>query len=603
MRTRTFGIALIVVLVLGLALAPVAPAPVEAQPFGGLTLSVDRGAGGTYALGEPIIATYVLPTTGTMRLYRITSAGRQLVTEGLLSSTTGTINLIAGPPTGLHRLVMELYTGAQFLARGETSYNVGGSPTPGTVIGCNSSLNGGLQGPFDQVQYTFAGTAGTFVSASVAATGGIPLRITITAPSGQVIQTGTNYLPPQAPLPYSANYTITVAGTGQMGARPILSFQLSLTCTGNPTPPAQQATISVDRGQGGTYQLGQPIYVNYTLPQPGYLRVVVDTSTGKRIADQGPANATVGSMTLIAGPPAGLHRLRLHLIVNNQTVASAETYYYVQGGLGLALPPTDDNELSYQIGPNLACNTSVAGQLVDSGDNPQLAFSASAGTVVSASLASSTPLTLELIDPLGLVIATGQNGLPATRLDYDGEYRIELGEEGPFGVALNASYALTLNCTAPAVMQPVTAPTIGQTVLAPFNTVVYPAGWNIVGGPVGTEFPVPLYEWDPLTESYELVPAGQPVEAGQGYWAYFAQPTTVNLLGAGHRSVAVEAPALQWVQVANPSPDGSAVVIGAEVLYVLDPATNSFVEATSLAPGQGGLAMSTTNGYITITAQ
>lgn len=128
----------------------------------------------------------------------------------------------------------------------------------------------------------------------------------------------------------------------------------------------------------------------------------------------------------------------------------------------------------------------------------------------------------------------------------------------------------------------------------------YPPGWNIVGGPSGTTFPVTLYRWDPAPGQYATLSPGTPVQAGQGYWAHFDQPTMVSLAAA----VAAPLPTVpggEWVMVANPysgdcaginvgppSPGGShdPNVVAADTY---DPQQGGYNQANGalLTPGQG----------------
>lgn len=135
-------------------------------------------------------------------------------------------------------------------------------------------------------------------------------------------------------------------------------------------------------------------------------------------------------------------------------------------------------------------------------------------------------------------------------------------------------------------------------------TVTYPSGWDLVGGPAGTVFPVPLFEWDPGRAGYASVnPQGGAV-AGQGYWAYFPVPASVTLnsptpsyvsphggefswLADPETSTSLDVPAGEWVQVANPSACRMAKVFKADAVYTYEPADHSYRATSILAPGRG----------------
>jgi hypothetical protein len=132
------------------------------------------------------------------------------------------------------------------------------------------------------------------------------------------------------------------------------------------------------------------------------------------------------------------------------------------------------------------------------------------------------------------------------------------------------------------------------------NRVTYPAGWNIVGGPSGTVFPVALYRWDARAGQYVTLAAGTPAAAGQGYWAYFASPTAVQLAASAPQDLP-PTPGGTYAMIANPysaacarlnigptaptfTPDPNVLAV-----YTYDPAQGSYDDGTGalLEPGQG----------------
>ncbi|MHB8573878.1 MAG: hypothetical protein ACYDCQ_00960 [Dehalococcoidia bacterium] len=149
----------------------------------------------------------------------------------------------------------------------------------------------------------------------------------------------------------------------------------------------------------------------------------------------------------------------------------------------------------------------------------------------------------------------------------------------------------------------------------PSGSVTYPVGWNIVGGPAGSEFPVTLYRWEPERNQYASLAPNTPVERGRGYWAYFSQPTTVLLAGDSGSSMP-SGPGQQYLLIANPSssqcaginvgppmPPGSSrgpVVLS---VYTYDPAQGSYSSGAGalLTPGEGAWVVLDRPGMVPIT--
>src|SRR5262249_58446111 len=83
-----------------------------------------------------------------------------------------------------------------------------------------------------------------------------------------------------------------------------------------PTALAQSGVwLSVDRGPGTTYAIGDPITITFSLTQPGYYRLVSITSRGTRVVAEGPSNGTTGTIRSTVGDPDGRPTLRLSLYV------------------------------------------------------------------------------------------------------------------------------------------------------------------------------------------------------------------------------------------------------------------------------------------------
>jgi PKD repeat protein len=140
-------------------------------------------------------------------------------------------------------------------------------------------------------------------------------------------------------------------------------------------------------------------------------------------------------------------------------------------------------------------------------------------------------------------------------------------------------------------------------VIAAGPTVMYDAGWNLVGGPDGTilvQVNGPLYTFQAGDTAYRAQPASSPITGGRGYWAYFSQPSTVGLSGTSLSTASVTAPAGQYVMVGNPSATATLTIRGADVAYIYNTSQSQYVAATTLAPGQGAWVLSNAGGTITI---
>jgi hypothetical protein len=195
------------------------------------------------------------------------------------------------------------------------------------------------------------------------------------------------------------------------------------------------------------------------------------------------------------------------------------------------------------------------------------------------------------------------------------------GVQGVWSAA--ASGQATVSATgrpicAPAQACPLFLATFSATVIVgggpppPPGGFIYQPGWNIVGGPDGTTFPVTLYLWDPGRRQYATLPPNTPVEHGRGYWAYFNQSTSVLPAPDSSTSMPNE-PGNQFVLIANPSgtqcaginigpplPPGSSRATIVTVVYTYDPTQGMYSGGTGalLKPGQGAWAVLDRSGVI-----
>jgi hypothetical protein len=101
-----------------------------------------------------------------------------------------------------------------------------------------------------------------------------------------------------------------------------------------------------------------------------------------------------------------------------------------------------------------------------------------------------------------------------------------------------------------------------STVQAQTSTAVanYAAGWNMIGGPAGTDFSAaPLYAY---TSSGYVAASGSKAMDCQGYWAYFTDSTVLTLSGSdgsASQSCPLEA---GWNLIGNPFAGGALLPAG-----------------------------------------
>jgi hypothetical protein len=132
-------------------------------------------------------------------------------------------------------------------------------------------------------------------------------------------------------------------------------------------------------------------------------------------------------------------------------------------------------------------------------------------------------------------------------------------------------------------------------------TVTYAAGWNLIGGPDGTDVSgtdADLWQLAP-DGSFESVPSDEPLTGGQGYWAFFSAGTQLSLPAADAAATEIDAPAAAWTLVGNPTTEPVSIG-GVSAAYGYDPATG-YSPVSLLAPGRGALVLPDDAGQVTLT--
>ncbi|MGI8552957.1 MAG: hypothetical protein ACR2PL_19550 [Dehalococcoidia bacterium] len=129
----------------------------------------------------------------------------------------------------------------------------------------------------------------------------------------------------------------------------------------------------------------------------------------------------------------------------------------------------------------------------------------------------------------------------------------------------------------------------------------FPAGWNLIAMPSLYVYPGidVVYTLQPGDSNYQAIILGQGTRRGFGYWAHVTMDEDVPLTAGSDLPYRVTAPSGQYIMVGNPSGRFPATVSGADVVYAYDPATG-YLATSSLQPGQGAWAFSSTGGPATI---
>lgn len=96
--------------------------------------------------------------------------------------------------------------------------------------------------------------------------------------------------------------------------------------------PGGNLSITVDRGEGATYRIGDAITMCYTVPYSVYVRILRITSEGTTVILQGNDDGTGGCIPGRVGSPAGRHTLRIEMVENGQVTRTAETWFWAEGG-------------------------------------------------------------------------------------------------------------------------------------------------------------------------------------------------------------------------------------------------------------------------------
>ena len=126
---------------------------------------------------------------------------------------------------------------------------------------------------------------------------------------------------------------------------------------------------------------------------------------------------------------------------------------------------------------------------------------------------------------------------------------------------------------------------------------VYPAGWNMVGGPSGTDFGSAGALFAYQSGGYVMI-SDRLAAPCQGYWAYYFDTRTVPLPAdqSTTRSCSLQS---GWNLVGNPFDEIVQLPAGT-IAYFWNPTTQAYVSASSIQPGAAVWIYSATAATISL---
>jgi plastocyanin len=263
--------------------------------------------------------------------------------------------------------------------------------------------------------------------------------------------------------------------------------------------------------------------------------------------------------------------------------------------------PPDVDQSPYYPGPSTAPVSSPISSTGSSGSaaatNLSLTVSQAGNTIRIVDFAFN-PSSLTI--PVGTTVTWTNTGMQThTSTADNGAWNSgPLRPGATFAQAFPAAGTFSFHCMIhPTMTGTITVTSSG----APSASANLAAGWNLVAGPTGTVAPGangPLYTLRAGQTAYDSVPSGTPFEGGVGYWAFFNAPAVLSLPVVANQPFRLPLPASQWIMVGNPN-SSAVTVSGADSILTYSSA-QGYQTASTLLPGQGAWAWSTTGGTLTI---
>lgn len=472
-----------------------------------------------------------------------------------------------------------------------------GGPYAGQV-GLPILFSGSLQTSFgfgiSQFQWSFGDGSSGFgqnTSHAYAAPGTYFVTLTVVDPSGLTSTSSTTAtvgggqpIPPIGPLSVSAG--------GPYTGSPATLITFTGNVTGSVFTPFQY-TYSWNFGDGFTGS-GQTAAHAYSSPGTYNVSLTVVTSTGQ--SGFGSTNA----------------------VIRQSLSVSAGTSTFGTVGRPVNFGATVIGGTSPTVTWSFGDGTSATGQFVTHAYNGAGTYNVVARAVDATGAQASDSITATIGQSL-VVDANGPySGIAGKPIAVystvsgatNPQYRWDFGDgsggaNGPNPTHVYANpgnYTLTLNVTDPSSGQSA-ADTAAANIQPGGPVVSYGAGWNIVAGPAGTLFSQAsssLFTFQANDTTYQVFAPTTPVQAGQGYWAYFTQPATVTLSGTSADTRTINAPPGQYIMIGNPSATSAVTIKGADTAVSWDASSNNWKNVSSLAPGAGAWVLVINGGAVTL---
>jgi IPT/TIG domain-containing protein len=379
----------------------------------------------------------------------------------------------------------------------------------------------------------------------------------------------------------------------------------SLGSPGATAPTTNNGFCTAATTIGGTSMCGG-IATSVTTVPGGDLKITItrDAAAPTQTVTITNAPGTLGTCNLSIPPPSG--------------TGTTEFITYHCNTTGLESIPLGTGITGIAVTTGVATGTpSIAASINDNAPIPAIAqipaptqqpltfgTTASAPTITSISPASGIAGTVVTINGTNLTGLTAVNfgSTPGTNLNCSSSTSCTV-----IAPNLPANTAVTVTAVGPGGTSSGFQFTFSGTNPTPGGGPVVSllSGWNLVGGPSGTVFSGasnPLYTWQTGDTNYQTLTPTSPITSGRGYWAYYPSATTTTIASATPQTIQVPLPVNNWIMVGNPG-NTAATVSGADAVDIYSPVTNSYSTATTLQPGQGAWAISSTGATITIANQ
>lgn len=382
------------------------------------------------------------------------------------------------------------------------------------------------------------------------------------------------------PGPFSAGQTVSGQRSHVYGFARAYTAVLSADASNGASNSAAQF-ITVGGGGGGSVfvnlnaspqsaQVGQQVTFNYSattqVPGARITNLTIDfgdTPIGSFAASAAPLlNTSQGSVPHTYNAQ-GFYTATLTAMDSTGATGQGTTQVQIGGGGFIGQPPTNvaivNPPTVGQVGQPISFNAATAVAV-----NPGAFIQSYSWTFGDGGTGSNQSVTYIYQSP--------------------GSYNVTLTVTDSTGASKSTSVNVTISTATPPP--------------GPGTTITVQPGWNLLGAPTGTIFGQvgPLYTWQAGFTQYQQA---QNPQAGNGYWAFFSTPATIQINLVGPQAITKQLPANQFIMVGNPG-SSVATVTGADVVYTYS-ASGGYQSSNTLQPGQGAWVLSYFGSTVTIT--